>query len=161
MCVCVCVCGVLLPPRVVVAVAVRFGSVQCIVLGHVVVVVVVVSAGVGSNGSILHIQTDIQTDRHTGRQTARQTEPVSRSSLVRATLLLDSGLGFLVLVLFLIVSNGERPLLTAHNSKIMTCHLHCSLVLDFIVFDGYVAVAAAAAARPTWLRLCSIACCSS
>lgn len=155
-----CVCGVLLPPRVVVAVAVRFGSVQCIVLGHV-VVVVVVSAGVGSNGSILHIQTDIQTDRHTGRQTDRQTEPVSRPSLVRATLLLDSGLGFLVLVLFLIVSNGERPLLTAHNSKIMTCHLHCSLVLDFIVFDGYVAVAAAAAARPTWLRLCSIACCSS
>lgn len=45
------------------------------------------------------------------------------------------------MVLFLIVSNGERPLLTAHNSKIMTCHLHCSLVLDFIVFDGYVAAA--------------------
>jgi len=38
----------------------------------------------------------------------------------------------------------------------MTCHLHCSLVLDFIVFDGYVAatvwawptVAAAVACLP-------------
>lgn len=60
------------------------------------------------------------------------------------------------MVLFLIVSNGERPLLTAHNSKIMTCHLHCSLVLDFIVFDGYVAVAAAAAA-PNQAQ--SAACC--
>lgn len=59
------------------------------------------------------------------------------------------------MVLFLIVSNGERPLLTAHNSKIMTCHLHCSLVLDFIVFDGYVAVAAAAPS------LQPVACCSS
>lgn len=84
-----CVCGGLLPPRVVVL-AVRFGSVQCIVLGHVVVVVVVAVAGVGSNGSILHIQTDAQTDRHNGRQS----EPVSRPSLARATLLLDSGFGF-------------------------------------------------------------------
>jgi len=42
--------------------------------------------------------------------------------------------GFLVFVLDRV--ERRAPLLTAHNSEIMTCHLHCSLVLDFIVFDG-------------------------
>lgn len=65
---------------------------------------------------------------------AQSSVPSPRSSVLCPRTFRFGVFWFLVFVLDRV--ERRAPLLTAHNSEIMTCHLHCSLVLDFIVFDG-------------------------